>query len=63
MKKSIETMWKQGFISEGELIAPKVNDLYNRKSQNLVGVYKEVVPMEHPSYPWAITPTSPRQIP
>ncbi|WP_394225432.1 hypothetical protein [Pseudoalteromonas spongiae] len=36
MNKSIETMWKQGFISEGELVAPKVNDLYNRKSQNLV---------------------------
>ncbi|MEI4551089.1 hypothetical protein [Pseudoalteromonas spongiae] len=36
MNKSIETMWKQGFISEGELVVPKVNDLYNRKSQNLV---------------------------
>jgi hypothetical protein len=36
MSKSIEAMWKQGFVSEGELSAPKVNDLYNRKSQNIV---------------------------
>ncbi|BBN82203.1 hypothetical protein PA25_21880 [Pseudoalteromonas sp. A25] len=36
MSKSIEQMWKQGFVSEGELSAPKVNDLYNRKSQNIV---------------------------
>ncbi len=36
MAKSIETMWKQGFINEPQLTAPKVNDLYNRKSQNIV---------------------------
>lgn len=36
MSKSIEAMWKQGFVSEGELSAPKVNDLYNRKSQNII---------------------------
>lgn len=36
MTKSIETMWKEGFIDEAQLTAPKVNDLYNRKSQNIV---------------------------
>ncbi|MDP2562814.1 hypothetical protein [Psychrobium sp. 1_MG-2023] len=36
MSKSIETMWKEGFIDEGALVVPKVNDLYNQKSQNIV---------------------------
>jgi len=36
MTKSIETIWKEGFIKEAHLTAPKVNDLYNRKSQNIV---------------------------
>ncbi|WMN60738.1 hypothetical protein NI389_05380 [Pseudoalteromonas xiamenensis] len=36
MSKSIEAMWKQGFVDEGELSVPKVNDLYNQKSQNIV---------------------------
>ncbi|MCG7532011.1 hypothetical protein MHM98_11755 [Psychrobium sp. MM17-31] len=36
MTKSIEEMWKQGFVNESQLTAPKVNDLYNRKSENLV---------------------------
>jgi hypothetical protein len=29
-------MWKQGFVNESQLIAPKINYLYNRKSQNIV---------------------------
>jgi len=36
MTKSIETMWKEGFVNETNLSAPKINDLYNRKSQNIV---------------------------
>lgn len=36
MTKSIETMWKEGFVNEAHLTAPKINDLYNRKSQNIV---------------------------
>lgn len=36
MTKSIEMMWKKGFVNEANLTAPKVNDLYNRKSQNVV---------------------------
>ena len=36
MTKSIESIWKEGFINEAHLSAPKINDLYNRKSQNMV---------------------------
>jgi len=36
MTKSIEAMWKEGFMNEAHLSAPKINDLYNRKSQNIV---------------------------
>lgn len=33
MAKSIETIWKEGFIANDALIAPALNDLYERKSQ------------------------------
>lgn len=36
MTRSIETIWKEGFLKEQTLSVPLVNDLYNRKSQNLV---------------------------
>jgi hypothetical protein len=36
MKESIESIWKQGFVDDKALIAPKINDLYNQKSQNIV---------------------------
>lgn len=36
MEKSIETIWKEGFLKNDELIAPKLNDLYNKKSQHIV---------------------------
>ena len=36
MTKSIETMRKEGFMNETHMLAPKINDLYNRKSQNIV---------------------------
>jgi len=36
MAKSIEMMWKKGFVKEANLTVPKINDLYNRKSQNIV---------------------------
>ncbi|MFT5756029.1 MAG: hypothetical protein ACI9LM_000741 [Alteromonadaceae bacterium] len=36
MSKSIEAMWKEGFVNEAHLLAPKINGLYNRKSQNIV---------------------------
>lgn len=36
MEKSIETIWKNGFLKEDTLIAPKINDLYNKRSLNAV---------------------------
>lgn len=36
MKQNIETMWKHGFLADEDLIAPKINNLYNTKSQQVV---------------------------
>lgn len=36
MSNSIEEIWKNGFISNQALVAPKLNDLYNQKSKNIV---------------------------
>ncbi|HTE32075.1 MAG TPA: hypothetical protein VK666_16955 [Chryseolinea sp.] len=42
MKNSIETIWKEGFLNEKSLVAPKINDLYNRKSKDLVDKMKRM---------------------
>ena len=36
MEKSIETIWKNGFIKDQTLIAPRVIDVYNQKSKNSI---------------------------
>ena len=36
MKNSIEEIWKEGFLNEKTLSAPKINDLYNQKSMHVV---------------------------
>jgi hypothetical protein len=36
MEKSIETIWKEGFLKSDILVAPKLNDLYNKKSEHIV---------------------------
>ena len=36
MEKSIETIWKEGFLHSDALIAPKLNNLYSKKSQHIV---------------------------
>jgi hypothetical protein len=36
MKNSIEVIWKEGFLNEKSLVAPKINNLYNQKSKDLV---------------------------
>jgi hypothetical protein len=33
MEKSIESIWKEGFLDHNALVAPKLNNLYNQKSQ------------------------------
>ena len=37
MRNSIENIWKEGFLNETSLVAPKINDLYNQKSKHLIG--------------------------
>jgi hypothetical protein len=36
MKKTIEATWREGFLDPDALVAPKVNDLYTRKSTHIV---------------------------
>ncbi len=40
MEKSIEKIWNEAFIDEQSLIAPKINNLYNQKSQSLINKIK-----------------------
>ena len=42
MNNSIEEIWKKGFISDDALVAPKLNDLYNKKSKNIVDKFEMV---------------------
>lgn len=36
MRKTIEATWREGFLNPDALVAPKVNDLYTRKSTHIV---------------------------
>jgi len=40
MSHSIEDIWKEGFINDNALVAPKINDLYNQKSKNIVDKFE-----------------------
>lgn len=40
MKGSIETIWKSGFLDSKAPVAPKVNDLYSRKSKHVIEKFK-----------------------
>jgi hypothetical protein len=42
MKNSIEAIWNEGFLNEKSLVAPKINDLYNQKSKDLVDKMKRM---------------------
>ncbi len=42
MEKSIETIWKEGFLKSDALVAPKLNDLYNQKSIHIVDKFKRM---------------------
>jgi hypothetical protein len=42
MKNSIELIWKEGFLNEKSLVAPKINDLYNKRSMHLVEKIKRM---------------------
>src|SRR5690606_26569626 len=36
MEKSIEMIWKEGFLKNEDIVIPKINDLYNQKSKNII---------------------------
>ncbi len=42
MEKSIESIWKQGFLNSDALVAPKLNNLYNQKSIHLIDKFKRM---------------------
>lgn len=42
MEKSIEKIWKEGFLENNALVAPKLNDLYNKKSIHIVDKFKRM---------------------
>ena len=42
MEKSIETIWKEGFLKNDALLAPKLNDLYNQKSIDIVDKFRRM---------------------
>jgi len=42
MEKSIESIWKEGFIENDALVAPKLNDLYNQKSIDIVAKFRRM---------------------
>lgn len=42
MEKSIENIWKDGFLQSNALVAPKLNDLYNQKSKHVIDKFKRM---------------------
>jgi len=42
MEKSIEDIWKEGFLKGDALVAPKVNNLYNQKSIHIIDKFKRM---------------------
>ena len=42
MEKSIESIWDTGFLKKDALIAPKVNNLYKKKSIDIVEMFKRM---------------------
>jgi len=47
MNKSIETIWKEGFLQDDALVAPKLNDLYNQKSIHLIDKFERMYKLNH----------------
>ena len=42
MEKSIEAIWKEGFMKNEALVGPKVTNLYNQKSIHFIDKYKRM---------------------
>lgn len=42
MEKSIESIWKTGFLENNALVAPKLNNLYDQKSIHIIDKFKRM---------------------
>jgi hypothetical protein len=42
MEKSIENIWKEGFLKSDAIVAPKINDLYNQKSKHITAKFERM---------------------
>jgi len=42
MEKSIENIWKEGFLKSDALVAPKINNLYDHKSMHIIDKFKRM---------------------
>ncbi|MCM4171100.1 hypothetical protein DHD32_06390 [Arenibacter sp. TNZ] len=42
MEKSIEYIWKEGFLKSDALVAPKINKLYDQKSIHIIDKFKRM---------------------
>ena len=42
MEKSIESIWKEGFLAKDALIAPKINELYSQKSIHIIDKFSRM---------------------
>lgn len=43
MEKSIESIWKEGFLNKDQFIAPKLTNLYNKKSEHIVDKFTRML--------------------
>jgi len=43
MEKSIENIWKEGFLKSDALVAPKINKLYDQKSIHIIDKLKRMM--------------------
>lgn len=43
MEKSIEKIWKEGFLKSDALVAPRLNDIYNKKSKHIIEKSKRLM--------------------
>ena len=42
MEKSIESIWKEGFLQKNAMVAPKLNNLYTKKSIHIIDKFKRM---------------------
>jgi hypothetical protein len=42
MERSIENIWKEGFLKSDALVTPKINNLYNQKSIHIIDKFKRM---------------------